>query len=372
MSENEKIDFEQYEWQENWPTRYHYFVNQFNRFSIGIYGRDNILPPLGYFPIKDPINIGSNFRESMNRYKTMYLCDVVKAIGIEDQSTYASLQHHWKRIQQYNNLVLPISYVLTFVIFFIGMFSLFEGLLYLYGPDSDIPDMFISSAGFSLLIILIWVLYQILRRFVAFVLNQYYGDTNAVVSAIYFTVELLRKSALDSSSNRRHLQKKLDSLAKHLLQLASQFRSESPEDQAWIHSHFKAMERFVREHEHVIVAPKTDSLDVLRQDFYHLMKILIAGNYGEFAYEYQPSTKPEAPKANRIVGIILGFVGFIIPSLVLYILYSNPQRIANMGINVNTVALVSLAWLLLTIDATLKLGIVDRVTGLAKTIRDLG
>src|SRR5687767_7208442 len=132
MSGSEHIDFSQYEWQENWPTQYHYLVNQFGRFSIGkIAGSDNILPPVGFFPVKDPINTRNDFRSSLKRYKTMYLCDVVKTIGIEDPSSYAKLQQHWKRIQQFNNFVLPVSYVLTLVMLLIGMLSLLEGLFYL-------------------------------------------------------------------------------------------------------------------------------------------------------------------------------------------------------------------------------------------------
>lgn len=373
MDENEKIDFAQYEWQENWLSQYHYYVNRFNRFSMELMGYNHLLPPLGFVATKDVITNLDDFRRFSRRYKTMYLCDVVKAIGIEDEASVANLQQHWKRVRQYNNLILPLSYLLAIVILTSALLILIGSLFAIYRDFSDSFDSLLDSTfAFVLFMFLFLVLIQVSRRIVHSVLNRYYGNTLVVVSAIFFMVDLLRKEALTSFSNRRHLQSQLHALGQYALQLAYQFKSESPEDQLWIYSHFKGLERYVREHERLIVAPKPDSLEILRRDFYLLMKILITGNYGEFAYDYQSASESATPKSNRTLRVILGFVGFLIPSFVLYMLYSYPQRIVDMGINVNTVTMVSLAWLLLTIDATLKLGIVERITGLAKTIRDLG
>src|SRR5829696_1035977 len=108
----------------------------------------------------------------------MYLCDVVKAIGIEDEASVVNLQHHWKRVRQYNNLVLPLSYLMAFVILFGVMLILTGSLLAVYG---DLPDLFDAPSAILILVFLFWVLIQVSRRIVDSILNRYYGDTLAVV-----------------------------------------------------------------------------------------------------------------------------------------------------------------------------------------------
>lgn len=128
------------------------------------------------------------------------------------------------------------------------------------------------------------------------------------------------------------------------------------------------MEHYVREHEQLIVAPKADSLDILRRDFYHHLEDPCQRQVWRIQPRIHP---PSTPDANRkgLTGV-LSIINFVIPILVVLALYLNPQRIAAMGINVNTMVLVALGRFLLTIDATLKLGIVERVSGLVKSIRD--
>ena len=363
MSESEDIDFSKYEWQavqSIWTSLFYSFMSFMGNFMEVA----NMFPPAGY-QVKYDVS-------SLSRWTASYqliLSEIAKGIGIDDETSYLRLRWHWIKIRGYNNTVSAISFpvgLLTGIAAFVLWVSGFEAV-FGFLPDNPVAEFGFIAVGF----ILIWILLQTSKRLLRWLINQRYADTLATVGALYFMIELLRKDAMQWTPSRRQLQSRLHLLSQHIMTLAAQFRSQSPEEQAWIDLHFKSMERFVLDHERLIAAPKADSLNTLRRDFYQLLKILISGRYGEFKYDFQPPNVPVQTRGNKVVGTILGFIGFVIPALILYGLYVNPQRIAAIGVDVNTVALIALAWFLLTIDATLKLGIVERITGLAKTIRDL-
>ena len=358
MSETENVDFAKYEWQVP-STRFGYLFYLIGSWIASFaFSTRNFLPPYGHNFLLGINNLSHS--KMLEITKKTWLIEIVKTVGIVDESLYSSLEYHWRRISDYNRIGMAMG-----LFFGIGIFA---GITF-----SSMEFLDLGEFAFTVItMVMLWIVVQVSKRLFTSIFDRYYADSLVVVGGLYFMIELLRKDAIKLPSSRRRLQNKLDQLAQNILLHSYKFRSRSIEDNQWIYSHIKGMERYVRDHERLIVAPKADSLDVLRQDFYHLLKILISGNYGEFNYEFQPNPEAQPSVSNRVVGAILGFTGFILPSLLLYGIYYNPQRIIDMGINVNTVTLVALAWLLLTIDATLKLGIVERITGLAKSIRDLG
>lgn len=363
MEPTEEIDFSKYEWQESWPSRILYWIARAAFFMFNLMYTLKIFPPLGYrltgfekLPASETFKMGK-----------VILVEIAKSIGVDDETSRATLTRHWKRLVQHQQIIGPLSFTVGFLITGLATILPFLGLYSLFGYDlyESMGELFLAA----FVAVMFWVSFQLSRRFITSMINKHYADTLVSVGALYFMIELLHKDALALPESRKRLQERLNLLSQNILLLSSQFESGSPQSQQRIYSHFKGMEHYVREHEQLIVAPKADSLDILRKDFYHLLKILVSGRYGEFNHEYPPST----PDANRkgMAGI-LSIINFVIPILVVLALYLNPQRIAAMGININTMVLVALAWFLLTIDATLKLGIVERVSGLAKSIRDLG
>jgi len=367
MTESEDIDLSKYEWQDTKTrTLYQKFQEWVQRIAEFRY----LYPPFAYIFITKP------------KFET-YLVDIAKNIGIDDETSRASLQNHWKRLSQYNVRIQLIILLISFSI--LGMLTYLAGIYGSFWLDVEDrllgrnPDTAILVNFLSIILILALLnglaLFTTANRVAISIVSRRYSDTVTLAATLSSLIDMLRVDALGTFSNRRNLQSKLNFLSRRILMLAYQYKSESLEDQQWIYSHFKGMERYIRDHEHLIVAPKADSLEILRRDFYHLLKILISGEYGEFKYEYaQPPDASAQTTAGKVGKAISGFVGIVLPTLLLYlILFTDQQeRIARIGLDTKTVALISLAWFLLTLDATLKLGIVDRITGLAKSIRDLG
>ena len=65
-------------------------------------------------------------------------------------------------------------------------------------------------------------------------------------------------------------------------------------------------------------------------------------------------------------------VGIIVPLVGLGLVVWQPNLLESLGVDKNVVSLIFIAWLLLAIDASLKLGIVAGITELAKGIKTLG
>ncbi len=371
MGKVKTIDFTKYEWHANPPSGIGYLFYFFSRGMqsfLNLLWLTNVIPPFGY-QIPGFFTLATS--KSLEITNKTWLIEIGKSIGIDSEDTHANLRYHWRRIQNYNRIGMLTSPLLVLVVSLLVIEIsnwLFFGIFYSLALSTG---KIYYPGLITITLIFMWIVIQTSKRLLASILNRYYADTLTVVGTLYFMIELLRQDALAMPQNRHLLQNRIHQLGQNILLLPLQFKSESLEEHQWISSHFKSMDRFVREHERLIVAPKADSLDVLRQDFYNLLKILFSGNYGEFKYEYQPSALIEPTKTNRVAAGVLGFIGFMIPILILYILYVNPQRVANMGVDINTLTLVALAWFLLTIDASLKLGIVERIIGLAKTIREL-
>ena len=121
------------------------------------------------------------------------------------------------------------------------------------------------------------------------------------------------------------------------------------------------------------MAPKDGTLSQLRHDFYELAKMYIIGNYGEFSWpESQPPTDVLPIKIRQRLWVALPrFLGVVLPLILMGLLLWKRKQIEFVDINFNIVALIFIAWLLLAIDASLKLGIVSGVVGLAREIKSL-
>jgi len=292
------------------------------------------------------------------------ISDMAKVIGLDDPITSQNLHSHWKRANIFGRNVTVVIFAITIPLLILAFYQMLrpttgnENILF------DLLPMFLIFFVYIVLVLGIRIAYA--------VLSKSYADSLAAQSAFFFMIEIMHEKALESYESRRSLQGKLVALRRYVLMISSQYKSTVPESDIWISSHFEKMGQYILEHEKLIVAPKADSLDILRRDFYKLVKILIGGQYGDFNAETQPINMPEKSRTSRVLGAVIGFIGLVVPTLILYVLYTNPGRIESMGVNTGTITLIAFAWFLLTVDASLKLGIVERITGLAKAIRDLG
>jgi len=65
-------------------------------------------------------------------------------------------------------------------------------------------------------------------------------------------------------------------------------------------------------------------------------------------------------------------LAIIVPIALLVYLFNNPDAVQTMGAWANTLVITAIAWLLIGIDGSFKLGIVSNLIPLAMGIKELG
>lgn len=267
------------------------------------------------------------------------------------------------------------------VIFPSGLFWAYKNIsAYITSPVSG--DNSSDSAALKLLAIVLLYMTVVLSAFVfiriankvteALTIRRF-ADSLCALTIVYLVVELSRDDVLINTEKRRSLIARLNDLARNTLFLTWRFSSKSEMEHNWAAKHFRHLERYIRERERWIISPSATTLSDLRRDFYNLVDVYLTGNYGAFEWKYV-SSPPEAVTLNkkqRILLILPRYIGIILPLILLAILLWRHEQLESLGIGVNIVALIFIAWFLLAIDAVLKLGIVAGVINLAKEIKNL-
>jgi len=296
-----------------------------------------------------------------------FLAKFASMVGVDDETSRKNLSIHQRQYLKYFYIVLipAVFLALAIVVLLVAIFF----------PNFPLErwNMNVSTALTWILFVSINITaFSIIFRVEQTIADKYFADSLAVVACLSLLQELLREDVLNYSSRRQKLTLRLNYLSRTLILLAYRFPSSSAETDQRIYHHFKNMERFVREREYWVVAPRTDTLVALRRDFLDLLRILISGQYGEFQSDSMESQETiKNPSGNKFTNLLMSFLGIVAPIAILYFLYTNPEKITSLGIDGNTVTLIAVAWVLLAIDAAFKLGIVDRISSLARTFRDL-
>lgn len=297
-------------------------------------------------------------------------------LGLDDEKYKPVLETHQNRFIKYSMLV-AFYYGLTYIVF-----MLLGLAILLKSPITNLPTTIglriITSwwgTGAVVLVSLLFILLLVSLglKVASALVDKNYADTLAVFHGLNLLIELQEDDELNFPHARKRLQYRIQALCRAIILLGGQYGTIDSGNEQKVYEHFKGMERFIREREGWLAMPKKDSLEIFCQDLLKLVQIFISGNYGEF----QPTVidEPmEAPKpfVQRIWDSLLKFIGIGIPVGVLVLVYVDPTVFEARSVDSNTVVLIAIAWLLLTLDAYLKLGVVERITGLAKTIRDLG
>lgn len=310
------------------------------------------------------------YRESLKNLKPPNLVELGKAVGIKDADQLITLSFQEKRDVQYRFFA-----GLTALIIF---FSLGVPLLYIFGDFGRFTLLFDLPTGFSSIIsmILIFGIFSAVIlygfRIATFIIDKYYADTLCLVSSIFLLIELSRENALIQPNMVRSLLFRLRVLARNILLLVYYYESPSVKNNAWIRDFFMKMEMRVREYERWVIAPDKNTLRNLRSEINKLTKLFLDRNYEKVSYEL-PEVTIASPQdqRNKLPAFINRIIGIAVPGLFLGLLYFYPDQIDNIGLDRNIVGLISISWLLLTVDASLGLGITDRVSNFAKAIRDL-
>jgi len=308
----------------------------------------------------------------LERIKTPRLSELGAVVGLTSEKHKKSLSDHQKRYIAYKILNQIISIVLYLVIGIVG-FAIVGLSILMTGILLSVNSSLVSGAIAILYILSILLSLQISIRITSTVLDRYYADTLSFVTALYLLLEIHQEDALLLPTQRGIVLKRIRALKRIITLLSYQYTSGSSTSTGLAQDIFRKMEFFVSEKEDQVLAPSTRTRSTLEKELMSLVEILLTSQYGEFKYGKKIPEKNEiqTTRSIRIVRGTIRIVGFVIPLFILIGLMAYPDQLSFIEPYNNIVALVCFFWLLLGIDANLNLGVVDRITGLAKTMKDL-
>jgi hypothetical protein len=298
---------------------------------------------------------------------------LAEAIGFDDPVMLRYFDFHQKRRYEWILLAVPVYLVLIALLspFLVQSWDFLSVMIY----QLNLPWKIAVSVVLLVTIIPLFtfVLLGIAFRFTSALTKGRFAETLCVITAVYLVIQLSRDDALARPDRRKALLARMDDLARNTLLLEARYSAGSNVTQNWVESHFKKMESYIRERERWVIAPADTTLGSLRRDFYRLATIYATANYGNFIWP-EEERKPEETKSMQVrllLGELLDFLGILLPLAIIGFLLWQPTLLEALNIEANALALVFLAWLLLSIDRKLKLGVVDGLVGLAKGIKEL-
>jgi len=204
--------------------------------------------------------------------------------------------------------------------------------------------------------------------------DQHFAEMLCTAQLFHILVLLERDNVLKIPARKRELLTRLNYLANKVALLGYGFVQKHSLSKEWCYQHFKNIEAYIRERERWVVAPRENTLADLRQDFQNLAALFVSGQYGDFEWQNAPGQATavrEPTLSERLFSILLRILGLATPIALLAFMGFYPQQFDQFGLDRQIVSIVAVAWLLLAIDASLKLGVVERITDLARALRDL-
>lgn len=315
-----------------------------------------------------PINPPYKYKGIKGWFKVLKAVEVGKSITVEPKSVEKEFTTHKDRLRLYDFLSSTSYFVLAFTVGIV----LFILIAYLNSQAQSKALNLLIAGSFNLMSIIIGGFSAVLAaKIVGVLLDRRFADSLILPSSLYLVIDLNQHENLSNPDFKRNVLERIRTLRRNILLLSQTFTDTNLSENQEALWHLKNIETFIYEREGWVIAPKKNTLELLRKDFDKLAVILISGQYGEFKSAVKQKTKETVAPPLTFTDKLLRIIGVIFPYGILLVLYFNPEYIRNIGLDITTVFLIAIAWILLTIDARLKLGLVDRVTGLVKTVKEL-
>lgn len=319
-------------------------------------------------PIMPPV-VYKGFKGSL---KGVYIDDLAKALGITDPQACIIIGLHKRRLRQrtiaflslYFTLVLPFAFAP--LIYFLNIETAFE---------STFVELFET---FGLTEILAFVVFSFVYppaivKLGATVVDKHYADSLCVLTSFFVACEMTRDDVLLYPERRRSLLHRIDTLARLTRLLSVKFPGGCESTRAWSWEHFKNLEMYVRGHEREVIAPTKNTISNLREKMAELIELYIFGQYGNDVWKGSTLnlSLAQETEVSRRVSYIQRILGPMIPGALLIVMGLFPDFINFLGIEKNTLFLIVVTWLIIALDASLGLGVIEKVVKTAKEIREL-
>lgn len=280
------------------------------------------------------------------------------------------------------------------ILIYLGMIPLFIGalLLYLLTPFSRLHffrffisffygeilnpfgQIFITIVDFFVPLFFQTVIQLIYFRLLFRILEYLIAETLCIIQIINLNIELTRDDAIYRRDVKSMVLFRMDYLARVTMLIPLHYGMGRSGNQKWIQQHFQNISYYIRERRRWLIAPNETTLDDLRRDFRKLAYYYLTGKYG--AWEWQPVELPtEVVKQTRfqkVQGTLIRFVGIILPLLIMAFFILFPGKFPNLDPDIfKKLPYIFIAWLLVSLDITLKLGVIESLTKLITGLKDL-
>lgn len=311
-----------------------------------------------------PINPSYRYKGLKGLFTTVKPDEIGRTIRIEPANIEKEFDNHMERLRLYDLLT---SFLLTsFSALVVVLVTILVAFLNIAPLKWFIPLSFnVISIPLGLIAVTLGI------RITTLLVDGRFADSLVLLSTIYLMHDLQQNDDLSNPDFRRAVLERIRILRRNVLLLSQTFANTSSDKNKASIEQLANIEEYIREREGWLIVSKKNTLSTLRKDFDKLAVILISGHYGEFKSSAKRKIKDIVATPLTFTDKLLQFIGIIFPYIVLLTLYFKPEYIKNIGLDTTTTFLVAVAWILLTIDVRLKLGFVERITGLAKTMKEL-
>ena len=285
---------------------------------------------------------------------------LAKALGITDPQASTIIGLHKHRLRKRAIAILAV-------------------LLPLWLPFTLVPLSFSFgwlARDFGIVVVVfafVFVYFSAVTKLCALIVDKHYADSLCVLTALFVLCEMTRDDMLSHPEKRRSLLHRIEALARLTRLLGANFPGGCESTRRWAFKHFRNLELYVREIERAVIAPTNETVTNLRDKMAVLIELYLFGNYGEDLWNGNSPDHEnvQESKVNRWVIQIQRVMGILIPGVLLIVIGVYPNIASSIGVETNTLFLISITWFILALDAILGLGIVDKVVKTAKEIREL-
>ncbi len=278
-------------------------------------------------------------------------------------------------------IAIGYNLILFLATFFPLAIILYLGFLWIYRILQPLLQWNSNQFGlFYTVLVLLFALFvfyffvgvvaSIISRFIKGFITKRFSNVLCIVTVLYIVYELSRDDILIIPKRRKDLIMLINLLAETTLFLPATSKILNESSQAWVEEHFENISFYISERGRWACSPTISSLDGLRRDFTNLAIIYITERYGEFQWMDKPSrVQVKLTYLNSFLAAIPKIMSIAIPLILLSPPVNNQIKLA--GIQPGIVSLILIAWLLISVDSLLKLGVIQSFVEISKGIKEL-
>lgn len=326
---------------------------------------------LGYivgFPFSMTINSGSHKEILLSSLKGMITDSSSKFAEDFSLDFFGLTKEKYTQIADEHSKRFTIYFLLGSIPFFVGIFLLIYFTLKFFDNSFSLPILY-TVYGISFLTTQV-----IYSRLLVRIIEYLIPETLCIMQIINLNLELRRDDVTYRRDVKSMILFRMSYLSRVTTLIPWHYSIGKSVSQQWIQQHFQNMAYYILERRRWLVAPNKATIDNLRKNFYDLAYYYFTEEYGSWEWQFfqMPAEVIKQTRFQKIKKISVRFIGITLPLIImaLYILF--PAKLPNSNAEINkNLPYIFIAWLLVSLDITLKLGVIESLVKLITGLKDL-